>query len=149
MSTPRLRRGLDRAVRSSCCAPRIPVQLRAPGGARSVLPMVRFVWVFPFWFFSLILPIQPNTRPPHTHTAYCFHLFLTGLDVKLRGVVFCGRFMRPPGSQANISNDFAQNTQLQRHFDKTAAAAGEKHDTIDIQDVGNEVGACVLACPSL
>jgi hypothetical protein len=60
--------------------------------------------------------------------------------------VFCGPVHAPAGSQANISNDFAQNTQQQRHFDETAVAAGEKHDIVDVQDVVSEVGSCVLAC---
>ena len=52
----------------------------------------------------------------------------------------------PVGSRANISNDVAQTMKQQRHFDETAAAAGGKHDTIDIREAVNEVGSRVLAC---
>ena len=102
-STPEHRQGQasgpDRAAKCSCCAHHFSVHLGAPrqrllSGAHGAVCLVFFISVL---FLDITCPAQCACHS-HTHTACCFNLFLTELDMTLRGVRFCDRFMRPPAN---------------------------------------------------
>jgi hypothetical protein len=104
------------------------------------------------FFFILVLFLDftcPSQCASHTHThmAYCFHLFLTGLDMTLRGVRFLrNRFMRPP-AHGRISPMILRKTRSNTAIlTRPQSQPAKKHDAVDVQDVVNEVGSCVLAC---